>query len=242
MNGIHDMGGMHGFGAIEPDPEEPLFHAPWERDVLALTIAMGARGVWNLDESRFTRESIPPVDYLSIGYYRIWLTALEQLLIKHQLVTASELANGEVDKDAQELAATLPKPLLSADKVAAALAMGSPANRVPVAAASFTVGESVLVVNCNPAAHTRLPRYVRGKRGVVHAIHGCHVLPDSNASGAGEQPTWLYNIKFSAKELWGGESSGFVHVDCWEPYLQSPGRLQSTSAAGTTAEGDVNGQ
>jgi len=179
MNGVHDLGGMQGFGAINPAADEPIFHAPWERDVLALTLAIGARGVWNLDESRFSRESIPPVDYLSIGYYRIWLTALVNMLEKHQLLAADAL---------------------------------------------YAIGDSVKVKNLNPTGHTRLPRYIRGRRGVVHSVHGCHIFPDTHAAREGEQPQWLYNIRFPAAELWGGDASGHVHVDCWESYLTHAGK------------------
>jgi len=221
MNGIHDMGGMHGFGPIAPDPNEPLFHEPWERDVLAMTVAVGARGLWNLDESRFTRESIPPVDYLSIGYYRIWLTALEHLLVKHQLIADDELQrhidNGYVGPNSKDC----PKPILTAATVGAALAAGSPVSREPSGAAAWSIGQSVRVKNLHPVGHTRLPRYVRGHEAVIHAVHGCHVFPDTNAAGDGEQPQWLYNLRFDAAELWGDASSAqYVHVDCWESYLE----------------------
>jgi len=220
MNGVHDMGGMHGFGPIAPDAAEPLFHEPWERDVLALTLAMGARGVWTLDESRFARESIKPADYLSIGYYRIWLRALEYLMEKHQLLDIDELNQFIETGVVGEHRAEFPKPILSADAVAGALKAGSPVDRPSTDSALFRVGQPVRVKNLNPKGHTRLPRYVRGHIGVIHAVHGCHVYPDTNAHQNGEQPTWLYNVRFDATELWGEASTASsVHVDCWQPYL-----------------------
>jgi len=221
MNGVHDMGGMQGFGPIDPDPNEPMFHAPWERDVLALTLAMGARGLWNLDESRFSRESLPPADYLSIGYYRIWLAALQRLLLKHQLIESDELAQHAESGYVGKSNPSLPKPILTADKVPAVLAAGAPVNRPAPQAAQFQLGQVVHVRNINPVGHTRLPRYIRGRCGIVHSIHGCHIFPDTHAARAGEQPQWVCNIRFESTELWGDVSSNYVHVDCWEPYLET---------------------
>jgi len=229
MNGVHDMGGMQGFGPVAPEPDEPIFHAAWERDVLAMTLAIGARGAWNLDQSRSARESIPPADYLSIGYYKIWLTALENLLHKYQLLSDGELQRYKEDGYINPKSARLSKPLLTASMVAPALAAGSPVNRASQRVACFKPGQTVWVKNINPSAHTRLPRYIRGKPGIVHVVHGCHIYPDSHAQGAGEQPQWLYNVRFSAASLWGSGATGFVHVDCWEPYLS---RVNESSAGG----------
>jgi nitrile hydratase len=222
MNGVHDMGGMQCFGplAAESNPhslhEHHLFEHDWERDVLALTLAMGATGVWNLDQSRAARESLPPGDYLSIGYYRIWLRALERLLLEHRLVTAAELEAG--------LPSTPPasvKQVLSVGKVTAVLRMGAPVNRQVDHAPAFAPGERVRIGNRHSPSHTRLPAYIRNHSGYVHRIHGVHVYPDSHGSGLGEQPQWLYNVRFSAAELWGEQQAQHsdVHVDCWEPYL-----------------------
>ncbi|MBX2826126.1 MAG: nitrile hydratase subunit beta [Gammaproteobacteria bacterium] len=216
MNGVHDMGGLQCFGAVNPDPDEPLFHAEWESKVLALTLAMGATGQWNIDESRFARESLPPSYYLSAGYYRIWLAALEQLLLRHELVSQDELRLGSSDTPAKTL-----KRVLRAADVPAVLSAGSPVERRVTQTARFAVGDKVTVRNRHTSTHTRLPAYIRGRTGSVHAVHGAHVYPDTNAMAKGEQPQWLYNIVFDAVELW-GESSRLaaVHVDCWEPYLE----------------------
>jgi len=123
MNGVHDMGGMECFGPIETKPGE-LFHADWEKLVLALSLAMGATGTWSLDESRFARESLEPSEYLSIGYYRIWLQALESLLLKHELIGAEELAKGESLGKAKPV-----KRVLMAADVADVLNRGGPSNR-----------------------------------------------------------------------------------------------------------------
>jgi len=223
MNGVHDMGGMHCFGPVDPDPDEPLFHEAWERRVLALALAMGATGTWNLDESRSARESLPPDFYLSAGYYRIWLAALEQLLVKHTLVTEDELASGKAIGVSRRL------NILEAGQVASVLQKGSPVSRVTDSTPLYKIGDTVKVRHYQPPGHTRLPGYIRGRSGTVTRVHGCHVYPDSHATGEGEDPQWLYNVSFDAALIVGEgqndkdarEKSGFaaVRVDCWEPYL-----------------------
>jgi nitrile hydratase len=217
MNGVHDMGGMHGLGPIAPDPEEPLFHAPWKARALALTLAAGAWGRWTIDASRHARESIPGPDYLRMSYYEKWTTALEGLLTRSGLMTAAELARGRPDPDAAKAV-----PPLTVERVAGALARGGPTDRVTDAAPRFAVGDLVRARNLNPAGHTRLPRYVRGREGVIARLHGAHVFPDSNAHGLGEQPQPLYQVKFAAQALWGPDAAwrGAVFLDLWESYLE----------------------
>lgn len=220
MNGVHDMGGLQCFGAVNPDPDEPLFHAEWESRVLAITLAMGATGTWNLDESRHARETLPADYYLSAGYYRIWLAALEKLLLRHELVNGNEINSGRAETAAKEL-----KRILKAEKVSAALAAGAPVSREPQTPAKFAVGDQVFVKNIHAKTHTRMPAYIRGHQGVISAIHGAHIFPDSHAHGRGEDPQWLYNVEFDASELWGEQTTHSplesVHVDCWEPYLDA---------------------
>lgn len=218
MNNVHDMGGMQNFGAVDPDPNEPLFHHEWEKEVLALTLAMGATGTWNIDESRATRESLPPAQYLSMSYYQIWLSALEILLTKHSLISEAELEKRQVLEKPTQL-----QRVLNASAVEAVLSAGAPVEREAVNTPQFSVAQRVKVRNIHPQTHTRLPAYIKGCTGIVTRIHGCHVFPDSNAIGEGENPHWLYNVQYCANELWGKSHSQFahVHVDCWEPYLES---------------------
>ena len=218
MNGVHDMGGLECFGPINPEPNEPVFHEEWERRVLAATVAMGATGQWCIDEGRSARESITPSDYLSIGYYRIWLTALENLLLRFEMVTEEELKTGRAIEPPKQV-----QRILRAEEVDESLLRGWPADRPATTAAKFAVGDSVVVNNLHATGHTRLPGYIRGATGVIHKVHGCHVYPDSTAQRTGENPHWLYNVKFDADTLWGQarKQSAFVHVDCWEPYLDT---------------------
>lgn len=211
------MGGVHGFGAVVAEPEEPVFHAEWERRVFALTLAMGAAGEWALDASRFAREDRAPNEYLEKSYYEIWLAGLERLLAERGLVGEVELTAGRALEPRRPIRRTL-----ASTDVPAALGRGDPTNREAPQPAMFRVGDRVRARNINPLTHTRLPRYVRGHIGAVVATRGCHVLPDSNAHGAGEDPRWLYTVSFEARELWGPDADPTlsVSVDAFEPYLE----------------------
>jgi nitrile hydratase len=222
MNGVHDMGGLHGFGPLPLEENEPLFHAPWERRALGLTLAMGATGQWNIDQSRSARESLPPATYLSSSYYRIWVLGVEKLLQQRGLVTAQELAAGHELEPGQPLAR-----VLRAEAVDAALASGTPTERPATTPARHAVGDRVRALNRHPAGHTRLPRYVRGHVGTVVREHGAHVWADRHAVSApgrpfDEAPQWLYTVAFDGRELWGddAEPGTSVSVDAWESYLE----------------------
>jgi nitrile hydratase len=216
VNGPHDLGGSQGFGPVAPEADEPLFHHAWERRAFALTLAMGGTGAWSIDTSRHARERIPPAEYLSSSYYAIWLKGVERLLVEHGLVSPAELATGR----SMEPAKTLPRRP-TADSVPGMLAKGSPYDREPRAPALFKVGDRVRARVMNPAGHTRLPRYARGREGRIERVHGVQVFADSNAAGAGEDPRWLYSVSFDAAEIWGekGRSGDEVLLDVWEPYL-----------------------
>jgi nitrile hydratase beta subunit len=215
MNGIHDMGGMQGFGAVEPEADEPVFHAPWEGRALAMNRAMGALGLWNIDIGRFSRERLPPEVYLGSSYYRKWTLGLEDLVVQYGLVGEDELAAGH----ALHPAASVKHALTAAD-APKLLSRGS-FERPAAAPARFNAGDRVRMKNMHPTGHTRLPRYVRGHVGVVESVRGCHVFPDAVVAGRGEEPHWLYAVVFDGRELWGesGDPTLKVSVEAWEPYL-----------------------
>jgi nitrile hydratase len=200
---------------VVPEPEGALWHATFEPKALALTLAMGATGAWNIDQSRAARETLP--GYADLSYYRIWLAALERLLAERGLVTADELQAGAMLHP--------PKPLprkLMADAVPATLARGSPTERPAPGPARFAVGDRVRTRAGQVDHHSRLPGYVQGKVGTVVAVHGAHVFADAHAQGLGEQPQWLYTVAFDGAVLWGadGEPGLQVSVDAWESGLQ----------------------
>jgi nitrile hydratase len=210
-----DLGGREGCGRIEPEPEGVLFHAQWERQAFAVTLAMGATGAWNIDMARSSRETLG--DYRSLSYYESWLEALQRLLLERGLIAADELAAGRMLHPAR------PVPrVLRAHQVAASLAAGSPAERPAVTPALFRPGERVRTRAREVPHHTRLPRYARGKFGRIDHVRGVHVFADANAQGAGEQPQWLYTVAFSGRELWGEDAPPglTVSIDAWEPYLE----------------------
>ncbi|MCO4055548.1 MAG: nitrile hydratase subunit beta [Bosea sp.] len=217
MNGAQDLGGQMGFGPIRPESDEPIFHAAWEKRALAITLAAGAMGHWSIDEGRHARESLHPADYLSSSYYEIWTKALAALLARHGFVTPDEVAAGHALSPAPA-----PRRVLSAEAVPAVLARGGPTDRAKAGAPRFRPGDRVRTIVINPAGHTRLPRYARGKVGVIELLHGAHVFPDSNAHGMGEQPDWLYTVAFAASELWGRDAdpASVVSIDAWEGYLE----------------------
>jgi nitrile hydratase beta subunit len=217
MNGAQDLGGMMGFGRIGFEPDEPWFHAEWERRAFGITLAMGATGTWNIDRSRHARETLPPAEYLSSSYYEIWTKGVEKLVVQAGLVSEEELKLGR--------ALNLPAPIkrmLGVGDVPAMLARGGPADRPAEHPARFAVGDRVVTRNMHPTGHTRLPRYARAKEGVIERRHGVHVFPDSNAHGEGENPQWLYTVRFSGRELWGEEADPtlVVSIDAWESYLE----------------------
>lgn len=208
-----DLGGTTGHGPIEHEPEGVVFHDDWEARVLALTLAAGAPGGWNIDMSRRARETLP--DYADLTYYEIWFAALERLAVEHGLVTEDELAVGHSRSPRDEA-----RRVLTVDRVAETLARGGPTERDALAPARFAVGDRVRTRAGHVDHHTRLPDYVSGQVGVVERMHGAHVFPDTNAHGAGEQPQWLYTVVFDAADLWDDARPGHrVSIDAWEPYL-----------------------
>ncbi|MEW9918927.1 nitrile hydratase subunit beta [Marimonas sp. MJW-29] len=223
MTRVHDMGGRFGDGAVTPEPEDEIFHEEWHKRALAITLATGALGQWNIDTSRHARESLSPQDYTRFSYYEKWMGGLAALLVDKGLVTVEELA-GTTDP--------VPSPLadraMKADQVAGVLAKGGPADRPSNIAPVFSPGDEVIArphpenekVN---GGHTRLPSYAAGARGRVLRMHGSHILPDSNAHGLGEAPEPLYAVAFAASELWAHPEhpDDEVVLDMWQSYLRS---------------------
>jgi nitrile hydratase len=217
VNGGQDLGGAQGHGPVKPEPNEPVFHADWEKRAFALTLAMARPAGWNIDMSRFARENRDPAEYLSMSYYQLWFSGLETMLKERDLVSDDEIVVGH--------SLHPPKPVrqvLSPDDVLKVLHRGGPTERDTNTKAAFKPGDAVRMKNINPPTHTRLPRYARGRKGIIERVIGCHVFPDSNATGAGENPQWLYTVRFDGRELWGagGDPTVTVSIDAWEPYLE----------------------
>jgi nitrile hydratase len=217
VNGIHDMGGMHGFGPVVAEAREPVFHEPWERRMFGLRRAMTSPPGFTIDQFRHLRELMPPVAYLSWSYYEHWYFATALSLLQAGMLTMEELRTGRVApgrsrRDDASRPEDVDRLLKTGGKFA------RPADAPP----RFAAGQPVRTRNMHPVGHTRLPRYARDKCGVVHRWHGAHVFPDTNAHGRGECPGHLYTVMFTARALWGEEASprDKVHLDLWESYLE----------------------
>lgn len=219
-NSIHDMGGTSGFGSLPLEDNEPVFHAEWERRVFGLMMTSLGPFQVNLDNVRSRMEAIPPVTYAKISYYEMWLAALEDLITERGNVSTADLA---ALADGKEVPLARDAEPFPAEGMLAFLATGATAARSIEVPAKFSVGDIVRAKNLNPDGHTRLPRYVRGKVGVITAEHGGQIYPDTNAIFAGEGPERLYTVAFQATELWGSEANAkdTVYVDLWEPYLET---------------------
>ena len=215
MNGIHDMGGMQDMGPVQPEKNEPVFHAPWEGRVFAMDIAVD--GDWPAGSGRYQREIIAPAVYLRMSYYERWLTSLTELLIKSGMVTRTEIETGIA-----EGGNTKSRQVLRAAEVRPMIAGGFPSISSASAVANYRVGQRVRARQINPVGHTRLPRYARGKRGTIVADHGVFPFNDSVVQGLGPKPQHVYSVRFIARELWGEQAPArdSVYVDLWDDHLE----------------------
>jgi nitrile hydratase subunit beta len=230
VNGIHDMGGMHGFGRIEREPSEPVFHEPWERRVFGLAAAYRSQRLCNIDEMRHAIERMGPVDYLGSSYYERWLDSSLRLLVEKGVITLEALER----RMAQLASGPDPAPPHSDPELLARMVRNLKARspfRQPGPPPRFALGDHIVTRHDVPVGHTRLPRYARGKPGVIVHVHGSFIFPDTNAHGQGAQPHPLYSVRFEAAELWGAtaEPGAPVHLDLWERYLEPIAPTRSTS-------------
>lgn len=234
MNGVHDLGGMHGFGPVEREPDEPVFHAPWEAVVVAIRRSRAIGRLFNIDEFRHSIERMEPAHYLGSSYYERWLDGLARVLVEKGVVTLKEL-----EERAASFRARPEGPAAGSGQCPRGArtpgdgdGLPSPLNFVPPSTTRtssesprYVPGDRVVTRSFHPSGHTRLPRYARGKPGVIHRLHGIHVFPDTNAHGLGERPRPLYSVRFDARALWGesAEPNHHVHLDLWESYLRPAG-------------------
>jgi nitrile hydratase subunit beta len=236
MNSVHDLGGTDGFGPVRPELNEPVFHEPWEGRVFAMTIIGAGHPPSPIDAGRHRIERLDPIRYLASSYYERWLAALENAILE-----AGTLTRDEIEAKIQQFAADpslaiAPRedPAL-AEGIRSVLRAGRPVIRQIRQKPRFAVGDRIMTRNLNPHGHTRLPRYARGKHGVIVHHHGAHVFPDTNAHGLGENPQHLYSVRISARELWGdgAEANESILIDLWESYLEKDGRAVRSSAQRT---------
>ena len=217
MNGVHDMGGQQCMGPVQYEKNEPVFHASWEGRVYALNRAMRAWRTWNLDTDRHALEIMHPGEYLRMGYYERWLDRLEKQLVTYGFVTPDELQTGIPASGSIKVT-----PPLTLATSARWLSRGIASSHEPAIRPAFKVGQRVRARNINPTGHTRLPRYARGRTGVIIRDHGVYLFPDTNAHFQGEKRQHVYSVRFAARELWGESASrrDSVHLDMWDDYLE----------------------
>ena len=218
MNGVHDMGGMHGMGPIRREPHEPAFHEPWEGRVYALgRVLRTRRGLWSLDAFRHGLEVLPPAEYHRMSYYERWLTWMLRTVVATGDVTQAELESGKPETGSPKKAV-----LLAPEAVSSMVDRRTSARRDAAVAPRFKSGQRVRARNVHPPGHTRLPRYVRGKGGVVVLDRGVFLFPDTNAHLRGDKPQHLYSVRFAARDVWGEQASrrDSIHLDMWDDYLE----------------------
>ena len=217
MNGVQDMGGMDNFGPIDIEANEPIFHDSWERQMFSLVIALLPLGKFHVDEIRRLTELIPPAQYLSAKYYEKWLISTEQVLLEKNLLTEEELESGKADKN-HVLNDVEAAP---AEMIQFAMTNPMPANLDLDIPAKFKSGDKILAKNINPLHHTRIPRYIRGKQGIVERDHGVFLLPDTNAHGGPDKPQHVYTVRFEGRELWGEDAPAkdAVFIDLFDDYM-----------------------
>ena len=206
MDGIHDLGGMQGFGPVDHSPSEPVFHAAWEAQARVLMGLVAGAVRASGGEFRHAIERMDPGHYLSSSYYEHWLTGAATLAVEHGLVTREELAS--------RAGGAFP---LSGPVLAPAVTDAGPDRSQP----RFGVGERVRVRDWHPPGHTRCPRYVRGKTGTVVRLDRVQSVPDIEAHGSARRREPTYSVRFEAAELWhDGQAGVAVHADLWDSYLE----------------------
>jgi nitrile hydratase subunit beta len=239
VNGVHDIGGMHGFGPVVREENEPVFHADWEGRTWALWRLARSSRLFNLDEFRRTIERMPPARYLAATYYERWLYALETLLLEKGVVSSAELeavvsgaheagargdGYGDTTSDsAQTSNADASAGLHRSDQAASPQPRGIALRYDRSYKPRFTAGDKAVARNMNPEGHTRIPRYARGKHGLIRHDWGVFVFPDTHAHGQGANPQHCYSVEFEARELWGPNhlARERIYIDLWEDYLEA---------------------
>jgi len=218
MNGVHDVGGMHGMGPIRHEDREPTFHEPWEGRVYALARVLRTRaGLWGLDAFRHGLEVSPPVDYFRMSYYERWFTWMLRTV-----VAAGDVTQTEIETGSPAAGSARKTVLVTPEAVSSMVDRRASARRDVAVAPRFKSGQRVRARNVHPPGHTRLPRYVRGRSGVVVRDRGVFLFPDTNAHLLGEKPQHLYSVRFAARDIWGEQASlrDFIHLDMWDDYLE----------------------
>jgi nitrile hydratase beta subunit len=219
MDGVHDMGGMHGFGSVVEPCSELAYHEQWEPRVFAIQMLVGLEGLGAGPGGRPVREEMDPAHYLAASYYERWLYSAEQRLLRKGTIRLGEVEGVMERVNAGEPVATHQDPTM-AERIVADLRAVYPMD-APPADIRFAPGQRVRVKRMHPVGHTRCPRYARGAVGVIESVRGADRLPDRAVYGEKVAPEPVYSVAFRSDELWGpGEGTPWtVLLDLWDSYL-----------------------
>jgi nitrile hydratase subunit beta len=220
MDGVHDMGGMHGFGPVVVEGSDEIFHEDWEVRVFALSQLISLRGLVGGPGGRAIRESMDAAHYLEASYYERWLWSVERRLEAKGTIASGEVEAMMAGLTADESPPTATNPGLAATAIKE-LRQGPPAMGTAVRP-RYVPGDRVRVRRMHPAGHTRCPRYVRGAVGVVERVQGTDLLPDLATYGLPTEPEPVYAVAFASQELWGDsdEPPWTVLLDLFDDYLE----------------------
>ncbi len=221
VDGVHDMGGMHGFGTVVTPGADLPYHERWEPRVFAIQMLVGIEGLGAGPGGRPVREEMEPAEYLAASYYERWLFSAERRLERKGTIAPGEVESMMERLEAGEPVATHQDPAM-AERILADLTATYPMDPPPEAV-RFRPGQRVRVKRMHPAGHTRSPRYVRGAVGVIEDVRGADRLPDRAVYGEDVAPEPVYSVAFRSTELWGPSegSSWTVSLDLWESYLET---------------------
>jgi nitrile hydratase len=211
---------MLGLGPVVIERDEPVFHADWEARVTGMMLALAGSGRYNADTFRGARETIPAHRYLASRYYELWLYAVEELIA--DLVSKEEIdTTVEALRHGRRTVRRVNAPA-HAVRIRHGLRTGHSTAGTAPAPHRYAEGDLVRARVMHPSGHTRLPRYVRGRVGVIESRYPAFPLPDRNGRGGDPTPENLYCVRFTGEELWGpdAQSRTEVLIDLWECYLE----------------------
>lgn len=217
MNTIHDIGGLDGLTLPERD-QGRILKDEWERQVMGLALTAWSRSILGYNGgSRAQIERIPPALYLEMPYYAKLLWSEELAALRSGVVTREELEDPDLATPSADTANF--RPTTPAEVVAYLASDDSyeiPAESPP----RFAVGNAVIARNEHPVGHTRMPRYVRGHRSVVHKHHGVHAFQDDVDEDVGQQH--IYTVMFRGPELWGSRAhpNDRIYAELWDYHLR----------------------
>ncbi|WP_055135024.1 nitrile hydratase subunit beta [Pseudomonas corrugata] len=207
MDGIHDLGGICGFGSLSKRRDELPFHAAWEPLPYIIAILAKRNGWWTFDAGRHSIERIPAREYISSPYFERVLIGMATLLVEHGLLTHEDIEQRAGGKGRFPIAAPI-----------------GPGHESRSRRDPFKVGDRVSVISKPQSGHVRIPGYVLGKTGTVLNVTAAVPFPGEAGHGMNAKDEPTYHVRFEGDDIWGEVKDGSaVVVDLWESYLDLAG-------------------